>query len=233
MAVGWPQPPGGGVQPKLRHSIAHKIGLGALCLHLFAYAGFVNESLELFAGLKPYITLIAGPVVALSLFASGSLFRGLRTKTGVLWAGMLMMMLIGVPFSVWKSDSLREWLSYASRVHPIFFFICAAAFTVVHCRRLFYANILGGVFVLALTVVFSKTHAGRLVIPRLFFQSQCLSPALAHLCLFIILLLDLSREFRPAFGRISGRRGRSDLDFRIKFARRVRKPSLFPPSRYV
>ena len=166
VAVDLPHPPGGGAKPEIRLSIAHNIGLGALCLYLLSYSGFLNESLLTIVGTKPYISLISGPVAALALFASGSLFRGLRTKIGVLWTCMLMLMLAGVPFSVWKSDSLREWLNYASRVYPIFFFICAAAFTVAHCRKLFYANILGGFFVLALTVAFSTTSASRLILPE-------------------------------------------------------------------
>ena len=159
-------PLAGGPKREITRSVAHKIGLGALCFYLLSYAGFLNESFLVFVGAKPYISLVCGPLAAMALFASGDLFRGLRTKTGVLWACMLALMLIGVPLSVWKTDSLREWLNYSTRIHSMFFFICAAAFTLAHCRKLFYANILGGFFVLALTAAFSKTPEGRLILPE-------------------------------------------------------------------
>ena len=166
VAANIPQPFAGPARREVTRSIAHKIGLGALCLYLLSYAGFLNESFIVFVGAKPYISLVCGPLAALALFASGDLFRGLRTKTGLLWACMLGLMLLGVPLSVWKSDSLREWLAYSTRIHSMFFFISAAAFTLADCRKLLYANILGGFFVLGLTAAFSKAPEGRLILPQ-------------------------------------------------------------------
>jgi O-antigen ligase len=140
------------------------VGFVALWIYLFSLAGLINEtSLQLF-DLKPYSTTLAGPVMALALLISGNILRGLRTVSGVLWLIMLVFMAGSLPLSVWKSDSLLQWIDYSLHVFPLFFFICAAVITVKQCERLLYALIFGGAVLAILVSFLGRTNEGRLAI---------------------------------------------------------------------
>jgi O-antigen ligase len=140
-----------------------KIGLLALCVFIFSLVGLVNETTLEWVGLKPYATNIAGPVVAIALLASGHIFRGLKTKVGAFWVVVLLSAAISVPFSVWRSDSLRQFLEFSIKVWPLFFFICAAVLTVAQYERLLYAQILAGGAMTVLVALLGKIYDGRLV----------------------------------------------------------------------
>jgi O-antigen ligase len=76
---------------------------------------------------------------------------------------MIVFMTAGLPFSVWRSDSLAQWLQYTVKIYPLLFFICAAAVTVAHCEKLLYAQIIAGGIVLVLTAILGRSLDGRLV----------------------------------------------------------------------
>src|SRR5713226_2873952 len=91
------------VEPIVNRNFLHIIGFGALVLYVFSLASFLNETFIARFGIKPYLTMITGPVVVLALAASGSILLGLRSKIGVFWGLYLACMLVGAPLSVWKS----------------------------------------------------------------------------------------------------------------------------------
>ena len=116
------------------------IGFAALWLYVFSLAALVNETSADLLGLKPYVTTIGGPIMAVALLCSGTIFRGLRTKSGMLWAVMIFLMGLGLPLSVYRSDSLAQWLQYGAKIYPLLFFIVAAAITVRQCERLLFSQ---------------------------------------------------------------------------------------------
>lgn len=138
------------------------IGFWALWVYVFSTAGLVNETSLALVGAKPYLTMIGGPIMAVALMSSGSIFRGLRTKSGVLWLIMLVFMTAGLPLSVWRSDSLQQWLAYATRIYPLFFFVCAAVVTIRRCEQLLYAQIIAGGIVTVLVSLLGRSVDGRL-----------------------------------------------------------------------
>src|ERR1700704_2940243 len=90
------------VEPIVNRNFLHIIGFGALVLYVFSLASFLNETFIAQFGVKPYLTMISGPVTALALAASGSILLGLRSKIGIFWGLFLVCILVGAPLSVWK-----------------------------------------------------------------------------------------------------------------------------------
>ena len=139
------------------------IGFAALWLYVFSLAALVNETSADLLGLKPYVTTIGGPIMAVALLCSGTIFRGLRTKSGMLWAVMIFLMGLGLPLSVYRSDSLAQWLQYGAKIYPLLFFIVAAAITVRQCERLLFSQIAAGGIVILLVSFLGYSVDGRLV----------------------------------------------------------------------
>src|ERR1700736_4909349 len=167
------------------------IGYFALVLYLFSWASYINEIGLAHFGAKPYISMVSGPLAVLALIAGGSIMRGIRTRVGMYWMALLVWMVIGAPFSYWKSDSLKNILNYGPRVHLIFFLLCAALFTVKDCRVIVYANVAGGFILVLLCLLFGKIDAGRFVIPGgSFVNPNALAlQLLIAACLFIMLVI--------------------------------------------
>jgi hypothetical protein len=145
-----------------RQNVVGTIGFWALWIYIFSIASLLNEISSILFGTKPYSTTIAGPIMAAALVFSGLFFRGFRTKSGMLWLIMLAFMAVGLPFSVWKSDSLAQWFEYATRAYPLFFFVCAAVVTVRRCEQFLYAQIIAGGIVVVLVSRFGENVDGRL-----------------------------------------------------------------------
>jgi O-antigen ligase len=185
----------------LQRNFLQSIGYFALVLYIFSWASYINEIGMGNFGVKPYISMISGPLAVLALLVGGSMMRGLRTRAGMYWMALLVWMLIGAPFSVWRSDSLKNLLNYGPRVHLIFFLMCAALFSVKDCRVMVYANLAGGFILMLLCLLFGKIDAGRFVIPNSSFSNPnaLALQLLIAACLFIMLVMH-----RNLFVRLVG-----------------------------
>ena len=175
----------------LQRNFLQSIGYVALVLYIFSWASYINEIGIANFGVKPYISMISGPIAVLALFAGGSIMRGLKTRVGMYWMALLVWMVIGAPFSYWRSDTLKNLVNYGPRVHLIFFLLCAALFTVKDCRVIVYANLAGGFILVLLCLLFGKIDAGRFVIPSgSFLNPNALAlQLLVAACLFIMLVM--------------------------------------------
>jgi O-antigen ligase len=202
----------------IRRNFLQSIGYVALVLYIFSWASYINEIGVAFLGSKPYISMICGPIAVLALLAGGSIMRGLRTRVGMYWMALLVWMLIGAPFSYWKSDTLKNLVNYGPRVHIIFFLLCAALFTVKDCRVMVFANLAGGFILVLLCLLFGRIDASRFVIPSgSFVNPNALAlQLLVAACLFIMLVMH-----RNLFVRVIGLAGIGiTLPFILKTASR-------------
>src|SRR6266404_999825 len=175
----------------LQRNFLQSIGYFALVLYIFSWASYINEIGMANFGVKPYISMIFGPIAVLALLAGGSIMRGFKTRVGMYWMALIVWMVIGAPFSYWRSDTLKNLINYGPRVHLIFFLLCAALFTVKDCRVMVYANLAGGFILVLLCFLFGKIDAGRFVIPSgSFLNPNALAlQLLIAVCLFIMLVM--------------------------------------------
>jgi hypothetical protein len=145
-------------------NVARTVGFWALWIYLFSLASLLNETSNELFGAKPYSTTISGPIMVIGLLCGGTIFRGFRTKAGFLWLMMLGFITLSLPFSIWRSDSLQQWLQYVVKICPLFFFVCAAVITVKQCERLLYAQVIAAGIVIVLVSLTGYAPDGRLVL---------------------------------------------------------------------
>jgi hypothetical protein len=148
------------------------IGLYALILSLFA--SLANDLLLRLIGSSSYLYYVSFPLSMIAFIAGGTMFRGLRTTAGKLWLFMMIWLVLGWPFSVWRGGTWEVLKEYIPRAHVIFFMVCAFAVTFKQFRTFFNAQILISFAVLLSCVAFGGTpgDTGRFCIPgSVFFEN--------------------------------------------------------------
>ena len=140
--------------------------VGFLVLCAYFASGTLNEWALRLLHVKGYlslVTLIALPFVWL---ACGATFRGLRHPIGRWWAVFLLLLLLDVPFSIWRSGSLALLMNYIPRSYMLFFFVTAFTGSFRNCRRLMYLNVAVSLTALLTCIVFGTYgEDGRWFVP--------------------------------------------------------------------
>lgn len=116
------------------------VAIGFTAFSLLLISAMLNDwALMLFGG-KAYLSVVMVMLTPALWLASGNALRAFRDKTGIAWLLLLALMLCTVPFSVWRSNSLIQILSYGSR--SLCFYFYAASFTTSfkRCRWLMLVN---------------------------------------------------------------------------------------------
>jgi hypothetical protein len=130
----------------------HKFGV--FSFNIYSFSGYANDlSLHLLGG-KAYLSWIFGTILPISFLASGSATRGLQTKVGKSWLAIMLLLLVSVPFSIWKSESLGLLETYIPRVLFLFFYICAFAIDLKLCKTLIWGGVLCNTAVLVSAALF-------------------------------------------------------------------------------
>jgi hypothetical protein len=148
------------------------IGLYALIVSLFA--SLANDLLLRLIGSSSYVYYVSFPLSMIAFIAGGTMFRGLRTTAGKLWLFMMIWLLMGLPFSIWRGGSWDVLKEYLPRAHLIFFMVCAFAVTFKQFRTFFNAQIGISFAVLLSCLAFGGTpgDTGRFCIPgSVFFEN--------------------------------------------------------------
>ncbi len=147
------------------------IGLYALILSLFA--SLANDLLLRLIGSSSYLYYASFPVSMIALIAGGTMLRGLSSTAGKLWLFMMIWLVMGWPFSLWRGGTLDVLKEYIPRAHLIFFMVCAFAVTFRQFRTFFNAQILISFAVLLSCLAFGGTiENGRFAIPgSVFFEN--------------------------------------------------------------
>ena len=122
------------------------VGFAAFCMLLLS--GMLNDwALMAFHG-KAYVSLVMVALTPALWLACGNALRGFHDKIGASWVILIGLMLMTVPFSVWRSDSLIQIFSYVTRSICFYFYATAFCTSLKRCRRLMLVNIALEVMVL-------------------------------------------------------------------------------------
>jgi O-antigen ligase len=177
-------------QPTPPATALHKIGLYACCGYLFS--GYGNDlSIRAF-GSKAYLSWIFGALLLFCFIFCGTGLRGLKTKMGKFWVGIMVCLLFSSVFSIWRSESASLLKDYIPKTLFEFFYCSAFALTIKNCRTLFFGNVLCTSAALLSAVLFGAAgDGGRLAIPNSMFLGNPNDLALAVIgglcfCLFMI-----------------------------------------------
>jgi O-antigen ligase len=112
---------------------------------VFLRFSFLHEVLAFRFGSNLYPLLIVGTVAIFGAIFSGGMQRTLHSRAAQCWALFTLWMLLDVPFSNWKSDSLKAVFQYA-RVNLVMLLILAGfAITLRECYLMMSAIALAAV----------------------------------------------------------------------------------------
>lgn len=106
---------------------------------LFLRFSFLPETIEFFTGIRTYILYVFGPPALLGVFAFGGLKRTFSYKPARYWLGFLICMLLAVPFSTWRGDSLALAQTYVRNDFIMLLVTAGLAVGWAECRLMFYA----------------------------------------------------------------------------------------------
>ena len=149
-----------------------RIGFYSLCAFLLSL--YLNDWSFRLVGSKAYLSTVCVVLVPAILLACGRALAGLQDKAGIWWASILLLMVMGVPFSFWRTGSLVEVANYAFRALPFFFFVVAFATNIKRCRNLTMLSVVTSVIVVISCIFFGgyDPQEGRFVLPNSAFFSN-------------------------------------------------------------
>lgn len=105
---------------------------------IFLRFSFLPETIEYFTGVHTYLLYIFGPPALLGVMAFGSLKRALNNNPVKFWLAFLAWMVLAIPFSSWRGDSLGLVLSYLRTDFIMLLVIAGLAVNWAECRMMIY-----------------------------------------------------------------------------------------------
>ena len=136
--------------------------LCALAL-IFLRFSVLPETIEYFTGIHTYLLYIFAPPALIGVFAFGGLKRAFRQDAAKFWLAYVLWMVLAVPFSTWKGDSLSLVLVYL-RTDLIMFLVAAGlAVSWAECQLMIYVIAAAAVVNLATArlLMNEATYGGR------------------------------------------------------------------------
>ena len=122
--------------PAQAHHPLRKAGFYFALAYVFIEFSEVHELMAMLAGFKSYILIIVTVPTILLAFGSGGFQRTLRWPVAKYWIGFATWMIISVPFSSWRGQSVVLAVSWIRAVLPILFAIAGCVMTLREFNRL-------------------------------------------------------------------------------------------------
>jgi len=113
-----------------------KAGFYFALMYVFIEFSDVHELIEMATGVKPYILIVVTVPTMLFVLGSGGFRRTLRWPVAKYWMGFAIWMIISVPFSSWRGQSVVLAVSWIRAVLPILFAIAGCVMTLREFNRL-------------------------------------------------------------------------------------------------
>ncbi|PYT29467.1 MAG: hypothetical protein DMG58_16245 [Acidobacteria bacterium] len=120
---------------QVQHPLRRAGFLFALVYVFIEFSG-VHELIAMATGVKPYILIVVTVPMMLLVLGSGGFQRTLRCPVAKYWIGFAIWMIISVPFSSWRGQSMFLAVSWIRAVLPILFAIAGCVMTVWEFNRL-------------------------------------------------------------------------------------------------
>jgi len=110
------------------------IGFYFTVAFIFVRFGVINDLLAARLGGSLYLTYVLGPVALLGGLLSGYLPRVFRLAPSKLWLAMIIWILLGAPFSVWRGGTAETLKSAFQTEFPMFLMIAGTVLTLRQFR---------------------------------------------------------------------------------------------------
>src|SRR5271165_1989881 len=136
------------------------VGIGFVLFGLLMISGYLNDWSFRLLGNKAYLSAIMLVLVPVAWVLSGNALKGFQDKIGVFWICFVGLIMIGVPFSEWRTGSLEALISYATRAFTWYFYVVAFVSTQRRFRSLMTLTAVCSGIVLLTCYFFGETDIG-------------------------------------------------------------------------
>jgi len=118
---------------------------------VFLRFSFLPETIAYLTGINTYVLYLFGPPALLGVVACGGLKRAFRYAPARFWLAFVVYMVLAVPFSSWRGDSIMVVQSYIRTNFIMLLVTAGLAMTWVECRSMMYAIASASIINLATT----------------------------------------------------------------------------------
>lgn len=125
--------------PKIDRRRPRSIGLACALILVFLRFSALSEVISSLAGVNTYLFYVFAPVAILAVIVSAGARRILRQKTIGYWLLFVLWMILAVPFSTWKAESLKFVVMYLKTDFLLLVTTVTLARTWSDCRNMIYA----------------------------------------------------------------------------------------------
>src|SRR5450432_3411999 len=146
--------PGISQAPRISRGGIESVGFKCMLVLIFLRFSAFPEVIGSITGVSTYVIYLFGPVAILAAITSGGLRRVFRENTARFWLLFALWMILAVPFSSWKLDSLQLVANYLRADFVLLVTTAVLARKWTDCRKIMYAVAAAAVFNMATAYFF-------------------------------------------------------------------------------
>jgi O-antigen ligase len=135
--------------------------VGLLCVYIFMLYSRVFEATMLIGLPNIYLMFVLSGLALLTAFFNGGVLRAAKTRCGILLLLFTLWACFILPFSSWKSESLKELVNVWLKSAAAFFIVVGLTTTFAHSKKVFAAVGYGAAASALLIAVTNRYYAGR------------------------------------------------------------------------
>ena len=143
-----------GEAPKIVRRRARSIGFACALVLVFLRFSALPEIISSMAGVDIYLFYAFAPVAVFAVIASGRVRRVFRQNAIRFWLLFAVWMILAVPFSTWKGESLNFVVTYLKTDFVLLVTTVTLTRTWPDCRKMMYAIAAAGVINMATANLF-------------------------------------------------------------------------------
>jgi len=140
----------------------HKIGIVLTLIYTALLSGYLNELIVYVVHVPLYLTLFLGPLGLLVALLSSQMRRAFTTRVGYCIVGLTLCYAASVPFSEYRSNSLRLLFTVIAANYAVFLMLAASVVNLKQCRRVMTLIACCGALDLVVSLKYGTMAGGRL-----------------------------------------------------------------------
>ena len=147
--------------PRISRGRIPSVGFICALVLIFLRFSALPEVIGSITGVRTYLPYLFGPIAVLAVIVSGGMRRVFQENTARFWLLFAVWMILAVPFSTWRGDSIQHVAGYLKADFILLVTTAGLARKWTDCRKIMYTVAAAAVFNIA-TAYFFQTGGSRL-----------------------------------------------------------------------
>ena len=144
-----------------RENALRRLGVWLMLAYGFVRFSFLSDIVSHMTDARPYLVMALGvPTMALMLI-SGGIRRTFRARPAYYMAGLMLWLILAVPFSFWKGGSIQVLLQAFETEFSMLFLLAGLLLTLKDVNRFLSMLALAGSFLILASFYFGSEYFGR------------------------------------------------------------------------